>query len=124
LGPYTTSLASLRFIEVPVPSHESERSCTCMLGLSNLPLSTILGCILELLCFGNVIFFIFHFIEKKKHNSKLSLCLILCKLYHTYTHTNRCDNVNSLENSNCSWKIHCNRCRLSEYIQVICMSFR
>ena len=47
-------------------------------------------------------------------------CRILCKLYHSYTHTNRCDNVNSLENSNCSCKIHCNRCTLSEYIQFIC----
>ena len=25
------------FIEVPVPSQESERSCICVLGVSNLP---------------------------------------------------------------------------------------
>jgi len=49
LGLCTTSVTPQRFIEVLVPSPESERSCICMLGLSNLPLTTILGWILELL---------------------------------------------------------------------------
>ena len=35
---HKTSLTTSHFIEVPVPSQESERSCTCIL---NLPLSTI-----------------------------------------------------------------------------------
>jgi hypothetical protein len=30
------------FIEMPVPSQKSERSCICVLGLSILPLSTFL----------------------------------------------------------------------------------
>ena len=36
-----TSLTPLPFIEVPVPSKESDRSCICVLGLSMLPRSTI-----------------------------------------------------------------------------------
>jgi len=53
---HKTSLTLPLFIEVPVPSQESERSCICVLGVSILPLSTIL--ILELfrqcgiLCFS------------------------------------------------------------------------
>jgi hypothetical protein len=39
---HKTSLALPRFIEVIVPSHESEWSCTCVLGVSILSLSTIL----------------------------------------------------------------------------------
>ena len=39
---HTTSLTSPFFTEVPVPSQESERSCICVLVVSNLPLSTIL----------------------------------------------------------------------------------
>jgi hypothetical protein len=37
-----TNLALPRFIEVPVPSKESERTCICVLGVSVLLLSTIL----------------------------------------------------------------------------------
>ena len=36
-----TSLAPSLFTEVPVLSKESERSCICVLGISNLPISTI-----------------------------------------------------------------------------------
>ena len=36
------NLALPRFIEVPVPSKESERTCICVLGVSVLLLSTIL----------------------------------------------------------------------------------
>ena len=36
-----TSLTPSLFTEVPVLSQESERSCTCVLGISNLPISTI-----------------------------------------------------------------------------------
>jgi hypothetical protein len=35
-------LATPLFIEMPVPSPKSERSCICVLGLSILPLSTFL----------------------------------------------------------------------------------
>ena len=37
-----TSLTLPLFIKVPVPSQESEGSCICVLGVSILPLSTIL----------------------------------------------------------------------------------
>jgi hypothetical protein len=37
-----TSLTPPLLIEVPVPSMESERACICVLGVSILPLSTIL----------------------------------------------------------------------------------
>ena len=36
-----TSLTPSLFTEVPVLSQESERSCICVLGISNLPISTI-----------------------------------------------------------------------------------
>jgi hypothetical protein len=49
---YFTSLTPPRFTEVYVPSHESERSCICTLGISILPLFTILN----LLSTSNVIF--------------------------------------------------------------------
>ena len=56
-----TSLTPSLFTEVPVLSLESERSCICVLGISNLPISTIF-----LLNFWNfshsVILFFFHFI--------------------------------------------------------------
>jgi hypothetical protein len=35
-------LAMTLFIEMPVPSQKSERSCICVLGLTILPLSTFL----------------------------------------------------------------------------------
>jgi len=38
---YMTTLTPPLFIEVPVASHESERSCICVLGVSVLPLSAI-----------------------------------------------------------------------------------
>jgi hypothetical protein len=49
------------FIEVSVPSQESERSCTCVLGVYIQPL------ILQFVCFDfrtvdSVIIFVFHFI--------------------------------------------------------------
>ena len=39
---HKTSLTPPLFIEMPVPIQESERSCICVLGISDLPLSTIL----------------------------------------------------------------------------------
>jgi hypothetical protein len=39
---YKTSLTPRLFIEVPVPSQESKRSCICVLVVSSLSLSTIL----------------------------------------------------------------------------------
>ena len=39
---YKTNLTTPRFIEVPVPSHESEQSCNCVFGVSILPSSTTL----------------------------------------------------------------------------------
>ena len=59
---HTINLTPLRFIEVPVPSQESERSCICVLRVSFLPLSTFF-----LLDFGTgltmwyFLFFFFHF---------------------------------------------------------------
>ena len=38
----TTSLTPPPFIEVPVPSQESEMPCTCVLGASILSLSTVI----------------------------------------------------------------------------------
>jgi hypothetical protein len=38
---HKTSLILPLFIEVPVPSQESKRSCICVLGISNLPISAI-----------------------------------------------------------------------------------
>ena len=53
-----TSLTPSLFTEVPVLSQESERSCTCVLGISNLPISTIF--LLNVWNFSDsVIFFIF-----------------------------------------------------------------
>ena len=39
---HITSLALPLVIEVPVSSQESEKSCICVLGVSTLPMSTIL----------------------------------------------------------------------------------
>ena len=39
---HKTNLTLSLFIEVPVPSQESERSCICVSGVSILPLSTTL----------------------------------------------------------------------------------
>jgi hypothetical protein len=59
---YKASLTPPLFIEMPVPSQESERSCNCLLGVSVVPLSTIF-----LLEFGTVptvwYFFVFRFIH-------------------------------------------------------------
>jgi hypothetical protein len=41
LGPSINLILS-DFIEVPVPSQESQQSCICMLGVFILPLSTII----------------------------------------------------------------------------------
>ena len=38
---YSFSLTPLLFIEVPVPSKKSERSCICVLEVSIMPFSTI-----------------------------------------------------------------------------------
>jgi hypothetical protein len=57
IGTYT-----ILYIEVSVPSQESERSCICTLGVSRLPLSTIV-----LLDSGNVptvwCFLVFYFVR-------------------------------------------------------------
>ena len=61
-----TSLTPSLFTEVPVLSQESERSCICVLGISNLPISTIF-----LLNFWNfsdsvIFFFPFYYVVKKE----------------------------------------------------------
>ena len=72
----TSSTPPPLFIEVPVPSQESERSCFCVLGVSMLPLSMVL-----LLDFGTVssVAFLggFHFIiENFVHTTDSSVvCL-------------------------------------------------
>ena len=38
LGPYNSSLTPSVLTEVPVPSQKSQLSCTCVLGVSMLPL--------------------------------------------------------------------------------------
>jgi hypothetical protein len=48
------------FTEVPVLSPESERSCICVLGISNLPISTIF--LLNFWNFSDSVIFFFHFI--------------------------------------------------------------
>ena len=68
-----TSLTSSPFTEVPVLSQESERSCICVLGISNLPISAIF-----LLNFWNfsdsVIFFFFIllYVVKKNYDNVLT----------------------------------------------------
>jgi len=52
---HKTSLTPPFVLEVPVPRQESEKSCLCVLGISMLPLSTIL-------IFDFKVFFCFHFI--------------------------------------------------------------
>jgi hypothetical protein len=59
---HKTSLTLPLFMEVPVPIQEHERSCICVLGVSILPLSTIL-----IFDFCNrsesVVCFLLHFID-------------------------------------------------------------
>ena len=56
-----TSLTPSLFPEVPVLSHESERSeCIRVLGISNLPISTIF--LLNFWNFSDSVIFFFHFI--------------------------------------------------------------
>ena len=55
-----TSLTPSLFTEVPVLSQESERSCICVLGISNLPISTIF--LLNFWNFSDDVILIFHFI--------------------------------------------------------------
>ena len=72
---HETSLTPPLFIDVSIPSQESERSCICVLGVSsqeserscicvlgvsNFPLSTI--SIVFLKCSDDVVFLVFHFI--------------------------------------------------------------
>ena len=54
---HKTRLTPPLFIEVPVPSQESELSCSCVLGVSMLPLSTIL--ILDLRIVPTVLYSLF-----------------------------------------------------------------
>ena len=55
-----TSLTPSLFPEVPVLSHESERSeCICVLGISNLPISTIF--LMNLWNFSDSVIFLFSF---------------------------------------------------------------
>ena len=58
---YKASSTTPLFIEVPVPSQESERSCICMLRVSIWPLSTIVPFDVWILNYsGSVVFFVFH----------------------------------------------------------------
>ena len=59
-----TSLTPSLFTEVPVLSQESERSCICVLGISNLPISTIF--LLNFWNFSDIVIFFFHFINVKR----------------------------------------------------------
>ena len=55
---HKTSLNPQFFIEVPVPSQESERSCICVLGVSNLLLLTIMELFRQcgIFCFNYIIY--------------------------------------------------------------------
>ena len=55
---HKTSLNPQCFIEVPVPSQESERSCICVLGVSNLLLLTIMELFRQcgIFCFYYIIY--------------------------------------------------------------------
>ena len=68
---YKTSLTPPLFIEVPVPSQESERSCVCVLELAMLPLSTFssfdLGIVPAVLYF--LFFLLFHRKDEIHHFS-------------------------------------------------------
>jgi hypothetical protein len=55
-----TSLTPSLFTEVPVLSQESERSCICVLGISNLPISTIF--LLNFWNFSDSVIFFSHLI--------------------------------------------------------------
>jgi len=58
-----TRLTPPPFIEVPVQSKESERSCICVVGVSTLPLSTFWYLMLELFFRQGCIFcFSFHYV--------------------------------------------------------------
>ena len=59
---YKTSLTPPLFIEVPVPSQESERSCICLLIILTMPLFTILIHVLDLGIVPTVSYFFFFFI--------------------------------------------------------------
>ena len=54
-----TSLTSSFFTEVPVLSQESESSCICVLGISNLPISTIF--LFNFWNFSDSVIFLFSF---------------------------------------------------------------
>ena len=56
----SNSLTPSLFTEVPELSQESERSCICVLGISNLPISTIF--LLNFWSFSDSVEFVFHFI--------------------------------------------------------------
>jgi hypothetical protein len=61
-----TSLTLSLFTEVPVLRQESERSCICVLVISNLPISTIF--LLNFWNFSDSVIFCFHFIIVKKES--------------------------------------------------------
>ena len=66
------SLTPPLFIEVPVPSPESEWSCICALGVSILPLSTILvldGWKCDIFCF---LFYLYRYTESGQKYSDAS----------------------------------------------------
>jgi hypothetical protein len=61
------------FIEVPVPRQDSERSCICVLGVSILPLSTILTFILELFRQCDIFCLLwFYFLNFRKYYFQIS----------------------------------------------------
>jgi len=59
-------------MEVPVPSKESEWSCICVIGVSVVPLSTILISIRCWNCSDSVVFFVFSFYHYFQQFSAIS----------------------------------------------------
>ena len=69
----STSLTPSLFTEVPVLSQKSERSCICVLGISNLPISTIF--LLNFWNFSDSVIYFFSFyyrLWKKNYDDVLA----------------------------------------------------
>jgi len=94
---HKTSITLPLFIEVPVPSQESERSCICVLGVSILPLSTIL--LLDFRTVPTVLYFLLFILSRQEYiwwskdinpwMKGRSIAYIL--LYNTITHPVICE---------------------------------
>jgi hypothetical protein len=66
------------FVKVPVPSHESETSCICALGISSLPLSSMFLLHRFWNCSNSVVFFVFHFIPMLFVGVCVCVCVCVC----------------------------------------------